>query len=117
MLTQHRLMIVGAATLIAMATPSLANAERPSVANAERPSGDEPEATLLLTGLAGGFGSTIGPDGALYVAEPQAARIRRASIRPLGRSLRSPTVCPPRSSPAPVGYWTWPSSTAPRTRW
>jgi hypothetical protein len=85
MLTKHRLMIVGAATLIAMATPSLANAERPSVANAERPSvanaerpsGDEPEATLLLTGLAGGFGSTIGPDGALYVAEPQAARISR----------------------------------------
>lgn len=34
-------------------------------------------ATLLATGLAGGSGSTLGPDGALYVAEPLAGRISR----------------------------------------
>lgn len=37
----------------------------------------EPEATLLVSGLAGAFGSTIGPGGALYVAEGAAGRISR----------------------------------------
>jgi hypothetical protein len=40
------------------------------------PSG-EPNATLLVTGLEGGSGSTIGPDGALYVTEGAAGRISR----------------------------------------
>lgn len=35
------------------------------------------EATQLVTGLAGGSGSTIGPDGALFVPEPEAGRIAR----------------------------------------
>lgn len=34
-------------------------------------------ASLLVTGLAGGSGSTIGPDGALYIAEPLAGQISR----------------------------------------
>jgi sugar lactone lactonase YvrE len=33
--------------------------------------------TRLVTGLAGGAGSTIGPDGALYVTEPLAGRVSR----------------------------------------
>ena len=36
-----------------------------------------PTATLLIAGLAGGSGSTVGPGGALYVAEPFAGRVSR----------------------------------------
>jgi hypothetical protein len=36
-----------------------------------------PTATLLVTGLEGAMGSTIGPDGALYVTEGAAGRISR----------------------------------------
>lgn len=38
-----------------------------------------PTAALLVAGLEGGFGSTIGPGGALYVAEPAAGRISRVN--------------------------------------
>jgi sugar lactone lactonase YvrE len=41
----------------------------------------EPTATLLVTGLEGGSGSTIGPDGALYVTEPLAGQISRVDPR------------------------------------
>lgn len=37
----------------------------------------EPTATLLSSGLEGAMGSTIGPDGALYVTESAAGRIAR----------------------------------------
>jgi sugar lactone lactonase YvrE len=37
----------------------------------------EPTATLLATGLEGGSGSTVGPDGALYVTEGAVGRISR----------------------------------------
>jgi hypothetical protein len=58
-----------AATLIAMITPSAARALQPC---------EEPTATRLVTGLAAGAkGSTIGPDGALYVTEGAAGRISR----------------------------------------
>src|SRR5690554_1895442 len=43
---------------------------------AQEPSG-ELSATLLLSGLEGGSGSTIGPDGALYVAENAVGKISR----------------------------------------
>jgi hypothetical protein len=36
-----------------------------------------PTATLLVTGLQGASGSTIGPDGALYVTEGAIGRISR----------------------------------------
>src|SRR5438034_10615951 len=61
-------MVLLAAALIAMITPSAATAGRPS---------ETPTATLLVTGLEGGFGSTVGPDGALYVTEVVAGRISR----------------------------------------
>lgn len=43
---------------------------------AQEPSG-ELSATLLVSDLEGGSGSTVGPDGALYVPEPRAGRISR----------------------------------------
>ena len=39
--------------------------------------GSVPTTRLLVSGLAGAFGSTVGPDGALYVAESAAGRIAR----------------------------------------
>src|SRR5437773_3420021 len=58
-----------AAALIATITPSAATAAPPCEA---------PTATLLVTGLVeGAKGSTIGPDGALYVTEGAAGRISR----------------------------------------
>src|SRR3989304_6167443 len=43
---------------------------------AQMPPG-EPTASLLIAGLEGGSGSTVGPDGALYVTEGLAGRISR----------------------------------------
>src|SRR5437667_6001894 len=47
-----------------------------SAASASSPCGG-PTATRLVTGLEGAMGSTIGPDGALYVTEGAAGRISR----------------------------------------
>jgi hypothetical protein len=57
-----------AAALIAMITPSAASATPPC---------EGPTATRLVTGLQGATGSTIGPDGALYVTEGAVGRISR----------------------------------------
>jgi hypothetical protein len=43
--------------------------------------GDTPEATLFVSGLEGGSGSTIGPGGALYVTESAAGRVSRVDPR------------------------------------
>jgi hypothetical protein len=48
----------------------------PSAQGAPPPSGT-PNATLLVTGLQGTIGSTVGPDGALYVPEGAVGRITR----------------------------------------
>src|SRR3712207_3161857 len=57
------------ATLVgALAAPASAQAGPP-------PGADDPE--LLVTGLAGGSGSTVGPDGALYVPEPVSGEVSR----------------------------------------
>jgi hypothetical protein len=58
-----------AAALIAMITPSVASAQRPCPG---------PTATQLVTGLEGApIGSTVGPDGALYVTEGAIGTISR----------------------------------------
>src|SRR5437667_12457630 len=57
-----------AVVLIAMITPWAATAG---------PRSGAPTATLLATGLEGGSGSTVGPDGALYVTETAVGRISR----------------------------------------
>ena len=63
------IMLMLASALIAMITPSAARALRPC---------EEPTATRLVTGLVeGAKGSTIGPDGALYVTEGAVGRISR----------------------------------------
>ena len=64
---RHRMAVVAAslAALLVVAAPASARHEAAATAP-----------TRLVTGLAGGFGSTIGPDGALYVTE------WHASIRP-----------------------------------
>jgi len=54
--------------VVAMITPSAQSAAPPSV---------RPTAALLVTGLQGATGSTVGPDGALYVTEGAAGRISR----------------------------------------
>ena len=56
------------AAVLAMITPSAASASSPC---------QGPTATRLVTGLEGAMGSTIGPDGALYVTEGAAGRISR----------------------------------------
>src|SRR4249920_3628984 len=55
-----------------MITPSSASAQ---------PAREGPTATLLASGLAGGSGSTVGPDGALYVTEGAVGRISRVDPR------------------------------------
>jgi hypothetical protein len=63
------IMLMLAAALIAMITPSAASVRTPC---------QGPTATRLVTGLVeGAKGSTIGPDGALYVTEGAAGRISR----------------------------------------
>jgi hypothetical protein len=66
------IVLMSAAALIAMITPSAASGRRPC---------QGPTATLLVTGLDTGLesakGSTVGPDGALYVTEGGAGRISR----------------------------------------
>src|SRR5512132_3991255 len=57
-----------AAALIAIITPPAASAAPPC---------DGPTATRLVGGLEGASGSTIGPDGALYVTEGALGRISR----------------------------------------
>jgi hypothetical protein len=62
------IVLLSAAALIAIITPSAVSAPPPC---------EEPTATLLVTGLQGASGSTIGPDGALYVTEGAVGRISR----------------------------------------
>ncbi len=65
----RRLLIAGATASIVMITSFVADAKAPST-------GTLPP-SQLVTGLAGGSGSTIGPGGALYVTEGLAGRISR----------------------------------------
>lgn len=68
---RRRLVLLSAALLLVL-TPSAASAHRPPPA---------PDVTLLASGLSGGFGSTVGPDGALYVTEPSVGEISRIDPR------------------------------------
>src|SRR5947199_9233316 len=77
-----------AAALVAMITPSAASGRRPC---------QGPTATLLVTGLDTGLesakGSTVGPDGALYVTEGAVGRISR--VYPLTGARKTFANCLP----------------------
>ncbi len=64
----ERMLLWLAAALIALITPSPAIGAPPS---------SDPEVSVLVTGLEGAVGSTVGPGGALYVTEGVAGRISR----------------------------------------
>ena len=72
----------------------------PSAATAGGPSGD-PTTHRLVAGLQGGSGSTIGPDGALYVTENAAGRITRVDPKTGASSTYASGL--PRLIPA-VGF-------------
>jgi hypothetical protein len=50
-------------------------------ANAVPTAAQAPSASILVKGLEGGSGSTVGPDGALYVPETVAGRIARVDLK------------------------------------
>ena len=52
-----------------------------AVTAASGPRHDQPKAKRFVTGLASGSGSTIGPDGALYVTEGATGRVLRVNPR------------------------------------
>ena len=63
-----RTVLVFSTALAAMMTPTVATAH---------PRSSEPVVSRLATGLQGSTGSTVGPDGALYVTEATAGRVTR----------------------------------------
>jgi len=72
MMRSQQILLVLAAIVVGMITPSAASANHPS---------PPPATTQLLAGLEGGSGSTVGPGGALYVTESAAGRISRVDPR------------------------------------
>jgi hypothetical protein len=88
-MSSNRKLFLLSAVLIASMTPAAASAP---------PHSRSPKAALLVSGLEGGSGSTIGPDGALYVTEGVAGRISR--IDPLTRDISTfATGLPKRVGP------------------
>ncbi len=67
---------------------------------ASGPSHDQPKAKPFVTGLASGSGSTIGPDGALYVTEGATGRVLRVNPRN-GRVSTFASGLPPILVPVP----------------
>ena len=67
----QRTLLLLVAVLIGMIAPSAANAARPS---------PTPVASQLLSGLAGGSGSTVGPGGALYVTDDTPGAVYRLAV-------------------------------------
>jgi hypothetical protein len=84
-----RTVLMLAGSLIAMITPSAQSAPPPS---------GTPNATLLVTGLQGSIGSTVGPDGALYVTEGAVGRITR--VGPQTGALKTFASGLPKTIPA-----------------
>lgn len=70
--SKRKLLWVSVATVIGIVAPSAARAQ---------PECGAASAELLVAGLAGGSGSTVGPGGALYVTEPVAGSIVRIDPR------------------------------------
>ena len=75
-----------------------------------------PVATLLASGLEGTSGSTVGPDGALYVTEGAAGRISRVDPQ-TGAVTTFASGLPTAILAASAGRSTSRSSARPRTSW
>ena len=73
-----------------------------------------PNATRLTAGLASGSGSTVGPDGALYVTEGAAGRISRVDPQ-TGAITTFASGLPIWVFPPSVGPWMSRLSARPRT--
>jgi hypothetical protein len=88
-MSSERKLWLWAAVLIATITPSAASASPPS---------GGPHATLLASGLQGTIGSTVGPDGALYVPEGAVGRITRVAPK-TGAKTTFASGLPPKILP------------------
>ncbi|MET0884848.1 MAG: ScyD/ScyE family protein [Mycetocola sp.] len=80
----RRTLLSGAAlTALVLSTlfaPTMASAMTPATGE-RHGGGDGPVVSLLASGLQGASGSTIGPDGALYVAEGAIGQVTRIDVR------------------------------------
>ena len=93
-----RLALLGCSALVlVLAQPATAR-----TAPRDHPGNSNDDPRLLVTGLAGGSGSTVGPDGALYVPEPISGTITRVDPR-TGRTSTFADGLPPRTSGLGVG--------------
>jgi hypothetical protein len=84
--------------IVAMLSPAVADAN----AGSPHHHGQANSPALLISGLGSGFGSTIGPDGALYVTQPGAGTIARINLH-TGTSSTYATGLPPRLPGFTVG--------------
>lgn len=85
-MTTRRTLLAGAAIAALAVTTLLAPAAAGATTQSKGRGADEPVVSLIASGLQGTIGSTIGPDGALYVAEGKAGRITRIDVRTGARS-------------------------------
>jgi hypothetical protein len=85
----HALPLGSAAIILALAQPAAAH-----TGSDDHHPHDHGGARVLVTGLAGGSGSTVGPDGALYVPEPISGTITRVDPR-TGRASTFADGLPP----------------------
>jgi hypothetical protein len=98
-------------TVLASATALVAGALLvPEMATAS------PAGQLLASGLQNSIGSTIGPDGALYIAEGDAGRVSRLDLTTGHRTIFARGL-PPNASHRLAARWTSPSSTARPMSW
>jgi hypothetical protein len=86
-------LLLGATLVVATISPCAAIAAPPF---------GEPTASLLVTGLEGAVGSTVGPGGALYVTEAIPGRISRVDPK-TGEITTFASGLPPRIFPIPFG--------------
>ncbi|MFS0703352.1 ScyD/ScyE family protein [Cellulomonas sp. 179-A 9B4 NHS] len=74
----RRTTVLLSAVVLALATPVAASAAPGTATTGDRGGA---AVDVLTTGLSGGAGSTVGPDGALYVTEPESGEISRVDRR------------------------------------
>jgi len=82
-MTTRRTLLAGVAiaalTVSTLLAPAAANATTRT--GGQGPGGNGPVVSMIASGMQGTIGSTIGPDGALYVAEGKAGQITRIDVR------------------------------------